>query len=97
MDIANYIFIVAALFMAYCLFLVLTLRGQFSGGLVGKYWKYLTVLVVIFTLGYAALPFFDQVPEKVLKLTVAGVFLFGAFYVLITIKLIKSIIEAFAE
>ena len=97
MDIANYIFILAAIFMAYCMFLVITLRKQFSGGLVGKYWKSLTILVVIFTLGYVALPFFSMVPENVLRLTVAGVFLFGAFYVLITIKLIKSIIEAFAE
>lgn len=97
MDIANYIFILAAVFMAYCMFLVITLRKQFSGGLVGKYWKSLTILVVIFTLGYFALPFFSQVPENVLRLTVAGVFLFGAFYVLITIKLIKSIIEAFSE
>jgi len=97
MDIANYIFILAAIFMAYCLFLVLTLRKQFSGGLVGKYWKSLTFLVVVFTLGYLALPFFNKVPENVLRLTVAGVFLFGAFYVLITIKLIKSIIEAFSE
>lgn len=97
MDIANYIFIIAAVFMAYCLFLVLKLKNQFSGGLVGKYWKYLTILVIIFTLGYAALPFFSQVPENILRITVAGVFLFGAVYVLITIKLIKSIIEAFAE
>jgi len=97
MDIANYIFILAALFMAYCMFLVITLRKQFTGGLVGKYWKSLTILVVIFTCGYVALPFFNQVPEEILRLTVAGVFLFGAFYVLITIKLIKSIIEAFAE
>ena len=54
-------------------------------------------LVSIFTAGYLALPFFNQVPEEILRLTVAGVFLFGAFYVVITIKLIKSIIEAFAE
>lgn len=97
MDIANYIFILAAIFMAYCMYLVITLKKQFSGGLVGKYWKSLTILVVIFTCGYIALPFFNQVPEEILRLTVAGVFLFGAFYVLITIKLIKSIIEAFAE
>jgi hypothetical protein len=97
MDIANYVFILAAVFMAYCLFLVIKLKSQFSGGLVGKYWKSLTILVVIFTLGYFALPFFKDLPEEVLRLTVAGVFLFGAFYVLITIKLIKSIIEAFAE
>jgi len=97
MDIANYLFIIAAVFMAYCLFLVIKLRSQFSGGLVGKYWKSLTLLVIIFTFGYAALPFFNQVPEEILRLTVAGVFLFGALYVLITIKLIKSIIEAFSE
>lgn len=97
METANYIFIIAAIFMAYCLFLVITLRKQFSGGLVGKYWTSLTILVIIFTGGYAALPFFDQVPEEILRITVAGVFLFGAIYVFITIKLIKSIIEAFAE
>ncbi len=97
MDIANYIFIIAAALMAYCLFLVLKLKSQFSGGLVGKYWKYLTVLVIIFTLGYFALPFFNQLPEHILRLTVAGVFVFGALYVLITIKLIKSIIEAFSD
>jgi hypothetical protein len=97
MDIANYVFILAAVFMAYCLYLVITLRSQFSGGLVGKYWKSLTLLVVIFTLGYIALPFFNKLPQDVLRITVAGVFLFGAFYVLITIKLIKSIIEAFSE
>jgi len=97
MDIANYVFIIAAIFMAYCMYLVITLRSQFSGGLVGKYWKSLTLLVVIFTLGYVALPFFNQLPQEVLRITVAGVFLFGAFYVLITIKLIKSIIEAFSE
>ncbi|HFC30857.1 MAG TPA: hypothetical protein ENJ44_07435 [Oceanospirillales bacterium] len=79
------------------MFLVLKLRSQFSGGLVGKYWKLLMLLVGIFTLGYFALPFFKHVPENILRLTVAGVFLFGAFYVLITIKLIKSIIEAFSE
>ena len=97
MDIANYVFIIAAAFMAYCLYLVLRLKSQFSGGLVGKYWKTLTILVIIFTLGYFALPFFSNIPEEILRLTVAGVFLFGAFYVLITIKLIKSIIEAFVE
>ncbi|MBL4659705.1 MAG: hypothetical protein JKY19_05065 [Alcanivoracaceae bacterium] len=97
MDIANYIFIIAAAFMAYCLFLVIKLRNQFSGGLVGKYWRSLSLLVIIFTLGYAALPFFNHVPEDILRLTVSGVFLFGALYVLITIRLIKSIIEAFSE
>ena len=97
MDIANYIFIGAAIIMAYCMYLVVSLNEQFSGGLVGKYWKSLMFLVSIFTAGYLALPFFNQVPEEILRLTVAGVFLFGAFYVVITIKLIKSIIEAFAE
>jgi len=97
MDIANIVFIIAAVFMAYCMYLVMKLRNQFSGGLVGKYWKLLTLLVGIFTMGYFALPFFKYVPENILRLTVAGVFLFGAFYVLITIKLIKSIIEAFSE
>ncbi|HFC30255.1 MAG TPA: hypothetical protein ENJ44_04340 [Oceanospirillales bacterium] len=97
MDIANTIFILAAAFMGYCLFLVIKLRKKFSVGFVKKYWKYLTILVVIFTLGYIALPFFNQLPVSILRLTVAGVFLFGAVYVFITIKLIKGIVNAFAE
>ncbi len=97
MDLTNILFVIAAVFMLFCLYLVLSLRSQFSGGVVGRYWKYLTALVVVFTLGYLALPFFDMLPESALRLTVALVFLFGALYVYLTIKLINSIIKALSS
>lgn len=65
--------------------------------MVGRYWKYLTGLVVAFTLGYLALPFFHLLPENALRLTVALVFLFGALYVFLTIKLVNSIIKALSS
>ncbi len=94
MNLTTILFVIAAVFMLYCLYLVLVLRSQFAGGVVGRYWKYLIALVVVFTLGYVALPFFHLLPESALRLTVALVFLFGAVYVFLTIKLINSIIKA---
>ncbi len=97
MNLINILFAIAAGFMLFCLYLVLSLRRQFAGGVVGRYWKYLTALVVLFTLGYLALPFFSLLPESALRLTVALVFLFGALYVFLTIKLINSIIKALSS
>ena len=85
--------LVAAAVMLFCLYQVITIGKQFSGGMVGKQWRYLMWLVVLFTGGYIALPFFGKLPPETMQLVVSGVFLFGAMYVLITIKLIKKIVD----
>lgn len=82
----------AILIMFYCLWLTLKLKSSIPGGLVGKQWGMLTGLVSLFSIGYLATPFFSQLPEDVLRLIVALIFLFGAIYVAITVKLIHTVI-----
>lgn len=92
-DISTGISIVAILVMFYCLFLVLNLGKQVPGGVVGKNWKFLTFLVVLFTAGYLTTPFFGLLPPAIVNVMVSLIFFFGAIYVVITVKLIYRIIE----
>ncbi|WP_124949844.1 hypothetical protein [Sulfuriferula thiophila] len=85
------------LFMFYCLYLVLSLKSSIPGGMVGKRWNFLTMLVVLFTIGYLATPFFDQLPDDILRLVVSCIFLFGAIYVVVTVRLIFNIIRELTE
>ncbi|MGA8863441.1 MAG: hypothetical protein WBM09_06990 [Gallionella sp.] len=92
-EISTLISIAAILVMIYCLFLVLKLGRQVPGGVVGKNWKFLTLLVVLFTLGYLTTPFFGMLPAEIVNVMVSLIFFFGAIYVVITVKLIYRIIE----
>lgn len=82
--------------MLVCLYLVYSLRSRIPGGVVGKQWGLLTVLVTLFTAGYFVTPFFTQLPPGIINMIVALIFLFGAVYVLITVRLIFRIIEELA-
>ncbi len=88
--------IAAILVMLYCLWTVISLGRSIPGGVVGKQWRILTVLVVVFTLGYFVTPFFSRLPVELINLIVAAIFFFGAIYVLITIRLIHRIIAELA-
>jgi hypothetical protein len=92
-DISTAISVVAILVMFYCLFLTLKLGKQVPGGVVGKNWKFLSTLVVLFTAGYLTTPFFSLLPPELVSLMVSLIFFFGAIYVVITVKLIYRIIE----
>jgi hypothetical protein len=92
-DISTWISVAAILVMFYCLLLVLKLGKQVPGGVVGKNWRFLTVLVILFTLGYLTTPFFSMLPPAIVSLVVSLIFFFGAIYVVITVKLIYRIIE----
>ena len=83
--------------MLFCLYSTLALRKRVPGGIIGKKWNVLTILVVFFTIGYFTVPFFDRIPPEFTNVIVALIFLFGAIYVLITIRLIFSIITALTE
>lgn len=96
-DVVTFITACAILIMFYCLWLTLKLKSSIPGGLVGKKWGMLTALVSLFTLGYLATPFFNQLPEDMLRLIVALIFLFGAIYVVITVKLIHTVITELME
>jgi hypothetical protein len=89
--------IMAILVMFYCLYLVLSLKSSIPGGMVGKRWNFLTLLVVLFNIGYLTTPFFDQLPHETLRLVVSCIFIFGAVYVVVTIRLIFNIIRELTE
>lgn len=83
----------AAIFlMLYCLWSVISLKKSIPGGVIGSKWNILIGLVVLFSLGYLAMPFFSEIPQDILRLIISAVFFFGAVYVLITIKLLRTII-----
>ena len=89
--------LVAILVMLYCLWLVITLKNEVPGGVVGRQWAIVSWLVVLFTLGYLTTPFFKNIPTESLHLIVSVIFLFGAIYVAVTVKLIFRIIKIMSE
>ena len=97
MEISLAITIAAILVMLYCLLLVLSLTKEIPGGVVGKQWRLLKILVVLFTLGYLATPLAGMLQASTLKLIVSVIFLFGAIYVVITVKLIHRIIKTLSS
>lgn len=96
-DVTFVITLAAIAVMLYCLWLAFSLRKEIPGGLVGKQWRVLELLVVLFTLGYLATPFAGSLPEESLRLIVSLIFLFGAIYVVITVKLIHRIIKVLSS
>lgn len=78
--------------MLFNVYLVMAIRRQASGGIVGKRWAPMSLLVVLFALGYLILPFLGALPPETLRLIVSLIFFFGAIYVLITLRLIQGII-----
>ena len=83
--------------MLFALYRVINLKREIPGGMVGKYWNYLTTLVILFAAGYVAIPFLGELSKEILQLVVAGIFLFGAVYVVITINLITNVIRVLSE
>jgi prepilin signal peptidase PulO-like enzyme (type II secretory pathway) len=95
-DISTVISLAAIGVMFYCLWLVISLGKNVPGGVVGRTWRTLTMLVAFFTAGFLVTPFFGLLPPELMKLIVALIFLFGAIYVVITVRLIHRIIEELA-
>jgi len=85
--------VAAILVMIFCLVTVVLLRKTVPGGMVGRQWRTLSMLVLVFTIGYFVIPFFTRLPPELINLIVAVIFFLGAVYVLITIRLIYRIIE----
>ncbi len=75
------------------LYFTFSMRTQIKGGVIGKRWNAMTGLVLLFTIGYGILPFVDSLSPEVLRLIVALIFLFGAVYVAITLRLILGIVQ----
>jgi len=87
----------AILVMIFCLIQVYTLKSKIPGGVIGKRWNFLVMLVILFTIGYLATPFFGALPAELMRLIASLIFFFGAIYVWITVKLIFRIIQELTE
>ncbi len=85
--------VAAILVMLYALYSALALKSKVPGGKVKSTWNVLTSLIVIFTVGYLATPFFRLLPPEIKDVLVGVVFLAGAIFVVIVIKLYFQIIE----
>ena len=83
----------AILVMVYALYSALSLKSKIPGGKVKSAWNMLTSLIGLFTIGYLATPFFRLLPQEVKDVLVGVIFLAGAIFVVIVIKLYFKIIE----
>lgn len=81
------------LVMLYCLWSAFSLKAKVPGGVVGQKWRHMIGMISFFSLGYIAIPFLGQLSPETLRLAVALIFLFGAVYVAVTIRLIYRVIE----
>jgi hypothetical protein len=84
------------LVMLYCLWSAVRLKARIPGGVVGKKWGQMIAMVGFFTLGYIAIPLLGQLSDSTMRMAVSLIFLFGAIYVAITIRLIYRVIEELA-
>lgn len=77
--------------MAAAVVLVLRLRARIPGGAVRATWNALTALIALFMAGYLSTPFFPMLPQAVRELLVGAIFLAGATFVVVVIKLFHRI------
>ncbi len=80
--------------MLYSVWMVFSMKKLVSGGLIGRRWRMLTGLILLFAAGYAVTPVIADLSDEYLRIAVAGIFLFGAMYVLVTLQLLEAIIRS---
>jgi len=85
--------ITSIMVMLYALYNVFILRHRVPGGKVKATWNYLSGLVVMFSVGYLSTPFFSILSQEVKDVLVGVIFLAGAIFVVIVIKLFFKIVE----
>ena len=92
-QISMIIMALAILVMLYSVWLAISLRAKVPGGVVGRSWRILMVLVGFFGIGYVLIPFLGDLSESTLRFMVSLIFFFGAIYVAVTIRLLYIVIE----
>jgi len=79
--------------MLYALYKAFVLKHRVPGGKVRSTRNFLSGLIVMFTVGCLSTPFFHLLPSEFKDVLVGVIFLAGAIFVLIVIKLFFKIIE----
>jgi hypothetical protein len=77
----------------YALYSAFALRHRVPGGKVRSTWNVLAGLIAMFSIGYLTTPFFRMLDPAVKDILVGVIFLAGAIFVVIVIKLFYKIIE----
>lgn len=82
----------AILVMALDVVLALRLKRAIVGGEVGEKWNLLTMLILVFFVGYlfSPLALYFKLPVEYLNILVFSVFLFGAIFVWVVIGIIRE-------
>ena len=82
----------AIVVMGVDVFLAIRLRRAIVGGEVGQKWGLLTLLIVLFFVGYLLSPLalYYEIPVRYMNLLVFGVFLSGAVFVSVVIGIIRD-------
>lgn len=94
---ANILGTLALILILYCLFLVIKLKRQIPGGIIGKHWNTLVGLVILFVVGYLSVFVLGDLPAEQLLIIITAVYLFGAIYVWLTIRMVYNIIRELTE
>jgi hypothetical protein len=96
MQVVNFLLAgLAILVMLINSFLTFQLRGKLIGGEVGARWNVLSVLVIVFLIGFILSPLLLilQVPVDYLLMAVFAVFLLGAIFVGIVVRIVRDILQ----
>ena len=83
---------VAIVIMAVNVFKAFTLKKAIVGGEVGEKWNLSVYLIVFFFIGYIISPLFLHISPESKDIVISLVFLFGAIFVFMMIRLIFSVI-----
>lgn len=83
--------LVAILLVFYALFKAISLNRKIPGGLVKESWRLLYYLIGLLTVGYITLPLFPRLPQSSRDLIVSIIYLAGAVFVVMVIKLLHKI------
>lgn len=79
--------------MAFGLYSVLRLRSRIPGGAARTSWNALAGLVALFMAGYLLAPFFPRMDGELQLLVVGLIFLFGAVFVVVVIRLFERVVR----
>ncbi len=87
--------VLAIIIMISNVVLAFRLKNAIIGGDVGERWKLLTYLILFFLFGYILAPLLlvFSVPVEVMGVMVFAVFLFGAIFVAVVIRIIKDTLK----
>lgn len=92
-DLVTAVGLAAVFLMLVNLFFTVSMRSRVRDKSLGEGWNYMTVLVLMFTAAYFVLPFIGSLSVESLRIIVSMIFLFGALYVMLTLRMIHGMIR----